>query len=140
MLTLPQIIRRTNRFRKEGAKYVRILDLKKGYNSLGQGFIASSSYSTHILGADGRPYVNRDAHKYVTVITFLDKKLHVNVSCSCSDFKFRWETALSYKGAAEIEYSDGSPPDNTNPQYKTATCKHLYALWEKKLAGKIPGL
>lgn len=140
MLTLPQIIRRTNRFRKEGAKYVRIIDTKKGYNSLGQGFIASSSYSTHILGSDGRPYVNRDAHKYVTVITFLDKKLHVNVSCSCSDFLYRWETALSYKGAAEIEYSDGSPPDNTNPQYKAATCKHIVALYEKKLAGKIPGL
>ena len=140
MLTLPQIIRRTNKFRKAGAKYVRILDVKRGYNSLGQGFIASSSYSTHILGSDGRPYVNRNATKYVTVITFLDKKLHVQCSCSCDDFKFRWEWALNNRGAAEIEYSDGSSPDTTNPQYKAASCKHLVALWEKKLAGKVPGL
>jgi hypothetical protein len=140
MLTLPQLIKKVNRFRKEGAQYVRILDVKKGYNTLGQGFIAASSYSTHNIGPDGRPRVNRDAHRYVTVITFLDRKLHVNVSCSCDDFKYRWETALSYKGAAEIEYSDGSPPDSTNPQLRTATCKHLYALWQKKLTGKIPGL
>ena len=140
MLTLPQIVRRTNAFRKAGAKYVRILDVKKGYNSLGQGFIASSSYSTHILGSDGRPYVNRNAVKYVTVITFLDKKLHVHVSCSCDDFKFRSEWVLAEKGAAEIEYSDGSPPDVTNPQRRIGQCKHLIALWEKKLAGKVPGL
>jgi hypothetical protein len=140
MLTLPQIVRRTNKFRKAGAKYVRILDVKKGYDSKGRGFIASSSYSTHIIGPDGRAYVNRNAQKYVTVITFLDKKLHVHVSCSCSDFLYRHEWVLAEKGAAEIEYSDGSPPDVTNPQHRVGQCKHLIALYEKKLAGKVPGL
>jgi hypothetical protein len=140
MLTLPAIIKKANRLRKENAKYVRIIDVKKGYNSLGQGFIASSSYSTHIIGNDGRPHINTSPNRYVTVITFLDKKLHVSCACSCDDFKYRWETALSYKGGAEIEYSDGSAPDSTNPKYTAACCKHLISLYERKLAGKIPGL
>jgi hypothetical protein len=140
MLTLKQIIRKVDPFRREGARYVRILQVKKGYNSLGQGFIASSSYSTHVLDSYGKPHRNAQPDRYVTVITFLDRKLHVSCSCSCPDFKFMFETALSYKGAAEIEYSDGSPPDVKNPRYRTGQCKHLVALYEKKLAGKVPGL
>lgn len=140
MLTLKQIIRKTDPFRKEGANYVRILQVKKGYNSLGQGFIASSSYSTHVLDSHGKPHRNERPDRYVTVITFLDRKLHVSCSCSCPDFKFSWETALSYKGAAEIEYSDGEAPDVKNPRYRTGQCKHLFALYYKKLAGKVPGL
>jgi hypothetical protein len=140
MLTLKQIIRSTNEFRKEGSRYVRIVQVKKGYNTSGQGFIAAASYSTHIIGPDGKPHVNRGPHRYVTVITFLDKKLHVRVSCSCDDFQYRHEVALAEKGAADIEYSDGSMPTTTNPGMKTGQCKHLYALWYQKLAGKVPGL
>jgi len=80
MLTLKQIVNKVDAFRKEGSRYVRIVQVKKGYNSIGQGFIAAASYSTHIIGPDGKPKVNRGPHRYVTVITFLDKKLHVHCS------------------------------------------------------------
>jgi len=140
MLTLKQIVQRTTGPRKENARYVKILDVKKGYNSIGQGFIASSSYSTHIIDEKGRPIRHPNPQRYVTVITFLDRKLHVSVSCSCDDFLYRHEYALNSKGAADIEYSNGEPPTTTNPGLKTGQCKHLYKLYFSKLAGKIPGL
>lgn len=137
MLTLHQIARRTNRLRQEGSRYVRIIDMKKGYDSLGRGFVASASYSTHLIDQDGRAIRNPHPHKYVTVITFLDSKLHVLVSCSCADFMYRHEVALHSKEAAEIEYSNGAFPSVTNPGLRTGTCKHLLALYYK-IRDKLP--
>ena len=137
MLTLPQIIRRTTRLRHEGAKYVRITDMKKGYDSKGRGYVACASYSTHIIGEDGRPHRNPDPQKYVTVFVFLDQQLHVQMSCSCADFTYRWETALHGKGAAEIEYSTGEYPLQTNPSMRAACCKHAVALFNK-VGPKLP--
>lgn len=137
MLTLDQIARRTSRLRQQGARFVRFTDLKKGYLSNGNGYIAGASYSTHRIGSDGRAVPNPDPSKYVTVFEFLDTELHVKCSCSCSDFTFRWEWALWNRGAAEIEYSNGDSPNMTNPQYKPAMCKHSLALYDK-IKGKLP--
>lgn len=137
MLTIHQIARKTNKLRQSGAKYVRFTDFKKGYDSLGRGFVASASFSTHIVSPDGQVRKNETRHKYVTVITFLNAKLQVSVSCSCSDFMYRWEVALNNKGAAEIEYSNGEQPTTTNPTLKTAMCKHAFALY-MKIKDKLP--
>lgn len=137
MLNIHQIVKKANRLRQEGAHYVRITDLKKGYDARGRGFVASASFSTHLIGEDGRPVPNPHPHKYVTVITFLDAKLNVKVSCSCADFLYRWEVALHNKGAADIEYSNGAFPTMTNPSGKHATCKHLIALYNR-IKNKLP--
>lgn len=137
MLTLPQIARRTNRLRQAGSRYVRFTDIKKGWDTLGRGFIAGASYSTHIINNYGIAVRNTDPTRYVTVITFLDTKLHVNISCSCGDFMYRTEWALWNKGAADIEYSNGEPPDITNPKYSPYCCKHLLALYNK-IKSKLP--
>lgn len=137
MLTLPQIIKRTTRLRHEGAKYVRMTDVKKGYDSKGRGYVACASYSTHIINNEGRPVKNPNPQKYVTVFVFLDEQLHVQMSCSCADFTFRWETALHEKGAAEIEYSNGDMPMSTNPQMRAACCKHCVSLFNR-IGPKLP--
>lgn len=93
MLTLPQIIQRVNFRRKESAKYVRIIAQKRGWDSLGRGFVASASYSTHVWDPYKQTYVkntrgpNKKPTRYVTVVIFLDPRLHVTVSCSCPDFR-----------------------------------------------------
>lgn len=69
----------------------------------------------------------RHLGKYVTYIEYLNDK-HVKVSCSCGDFWARWEYALWRKGAADITYSNGEPPDKSNPMYRPASCKHLIKL------------
>lgn len=140
-LTLQQIIRRTTGLRKSNAKYVRLVKLTTGHWKVGPdkglGYVAAQSYSTHVQDAHGVVTRNPDQTRYVTVITFIDSKLHVRCSCSCPDFLYRWEVALNNKGAAEIEYSNGALPNITNPQMRPASCKHLVCLYER-IKNKLP--
>jgi hypothetical protein len=128
MRALKSLMARTDEHRKQRAAYVKIIKTKIGHNKLGQGYIAAQTYSTHKVGADGRMVRNTNKHRYLTMLTFVDKKLHVVASCSCGDQTFRWEWANTQKGAAEIEYSNGEPPTTTNPTFKIGLCKHQVAL------------
>jgi hypothetical protein len=132
MLTLSQLYQRTNKRRKESARYVKIIHQKRGWDSLGRGYVACASYSTHEWSPWKQKFVPnpRRKNRYVTVIVFLDPRLHVVVSCSCADFKFRWEVSLNHAQAAEIEYSNGELPKIRNPTMKKWMCKHLLKLYE----------
>lgn len=132
MLTMPQIYSRTDFRRKESAKYVRLVYQKRGWDSRGLGFVACKSYSTKEWDPYKQKYVPnpRIKNRYVTVIVFLDQRLHVDVGCSCADFRYRWEFSLNQKRAAEILYSNGEYPEIRNPGLKIKTCKHLVKLWE----------
>lgn len=138
MLTLPQVFAKTDKLRQENARFVRFLRSKKGHNSNGQGFIAVQSHSYKKVDAHGVIHDEPAANKYVTIITFLDNKLHCNLSCSCPDFMYRWEVALHNKKAADVEYSNGAAPNTTNPAQKPAMCKHLIAVYFKIQQHLVP--
>lgn len=129
MLTLPQIYAKTDELRRRNAQYVRFLRTKKGYNSKGQGFIAVQSHSTRTVDKNGKQISGPSDTKYISMVTFIDKKLHVVCSCSCPDFMYRQEVALNKKGAAEIEYSNGELPTTTNSRMITYFCKHLCQIF-----------
>ena len=131
MLTFPQIIKRAEPARVANARFVRLVSYKTGYTQEGFAYAACRSYSTHVIGPDGRRVRNPNRERHTTVVLFLDKKLHVNLSCSCGDFTYRWETALHHHGAADIEYSNGEMPNSTNPYLSPQCCKHLVALYER---------
>jgi len=139
MLKLSTIVTRTDPVRRSNAKFVRLVQFKAGYTPRGTGYAACKSYSTHHYDVHGRVRVNPDRTRYVTVVEFIDKKLHVNVSCSCPDFMYRYEYALHKRKAADLEYSNGQPPDMTNPTQVVGQCKHLVALY-LKLRNQIAGL
>lgn len=132
MLTMPQIIRGVDYRRRESAKYTKIIYQKRGWDSRGLGFVACKSYSTKEWDPNKQRYVPnpRIKSRYVTVIIFLDQRLHVEVGCSCPDFRYRQEVALNHKRAAEVLYSNGELPKIRNPQMKVYCCKHLYKLWQ----------
>lgn len=50
------------------------------------------------------------------------------VSCDCDRFQFKWEYALTKKGASSIRFSNGEPPLTTNPRQIPAGCKHIYRV------------
>ncbi len=54
--------------------------------------------------------------------------LPVEVSCSCPDFKYRWEVANKRVGSSQIFHSNGKKPNKTNPTMRPGLCKHLLAL------------
>lgn len=147
MLTMPQIYARTDSRRKESAKYVRVVYQKRGWRSEdGRGFVACKSYSTKEWDPYRQKYVPnpRIKNRYVTVIVFLDQRLHVDASCSCADFRYRWDYALHTNRASDLEYAQPGPnglyPKIRNPGLKTKSCKHLVKLWETILPEipKIP--
>lgn len=137
-MKIHELYRRTNKTRKYLAQYVRIVASKSGYKN-GLGYIAAKTQSTHRLDHRGFlvPVKARQRKTYLSVITFIDSKLNVKVSCSCDDFWARHEVALHHRNAADIEYSNGEWPVITNPEGKVRMCKHLCALY-KKVESRIP--
>lgn len=137
MLNLKQLVRQTDKERKQRAQYVKVLGVKTGYLKSGLGYVASKSKSTHKVNAAGKLVRVASPTQHITVITFVDKKLNVHCACSCEDNTFRWEYANTQKGAAEIEYSNGEPPVTTNPQLRNSLCKHMVALVDR-IRPKLP--
>lgn len=138
-MKIQSLFRLSSKNRKYLAQYVRILGQKTGYTKEGLGYLAARTQSTHRLDENGFlvPVRARNRTTYLSMILFVDQRLNVRVSCSCEDFKFMYEWALHNRKAADIEYSNGEPPNIKNPQYKPALCKHLCALY-LKVADRIP--
>ena len=65
--------------------------------------------------------------KYTSNIDFVTRD-KVMLSCTCPDFWATWEWALAHKGAADIQYGNGDPPDSRNPRYIAGCCKHLVKM------------
>ena len=132
-LTMDQILRNTESERIQKARTtVRVHKLKLAVSKSTKLPLAiTQTFSIDRL-ADGSKKVN----KYVSMMLFMANK-NVKISCSCDDFKFRMEWALWRKGASDIMFSNGDPPDVTNPAQIGGACKHLVAMWdllkEKKL-------
>jgi hypothetical protein len=53
------------------------------------------------------------------------RNVKVKVSCSCEAFLFKSEYALNYYQASVIHFSNGQPPNFTNPGLIPFACKHL---------------
>ena len=66
------------------------------------------------------------AYKYVCSVECLNDKSHVKVSCSCPDFCFSGnEFRLAQRGAADIIYGNGEPPQT---KARAGCCKHIFML------------
>jgi hypothetical protein len=120
-----RILKNVDFGRHERAEYVRITGLKTGVSkSTGLFKAISKAYSKK--QGDPKGYV------YACAVTQIDAKSNVKVSCSCSDFMYRWEYRLWQKGAADIHYCNGEAPVTPG---KPACCKHLVmtfkSLFEK---------
>jgi hypothetical protein len=50
------------------------------------------------------------------------------VGCSCKDFRYRIEYALSRSDNSRVVYSNGKPALITNPTNKKYFCKHILAV------------
>lgn len=50
------------------------------------------------------------------------------VSCSCEDFKYRWEYALKQSDNSVIKHSNGQPAVITNPTNVKGCCKHIIKI------------
>lgn len=131
MMTLNELVRLSERMRRLNSRLVKIVGYKTGKDKQGIPTAVAKTYTPleYKLGLGG-PRIGRasDQAKYVSSIKFLDRKMHVRVSCSCPDYYFRFEVANHLVGASDIIYSTGEMPDQSNPEYRPQLCKHLIRL------------
>ena len=128
-MTLDDIIKKCKPLQKDLALYVKFRSIKTGKQDDVYPFIAAKAYSTKRRLPDGRMVTNVNPETYIAVIMVIDNKKHVKVSCSCPSFNYGgFEYSLAKKGAADIQYGDGSAPDIKNPKRIPGMCKHLVAL------------
>lgn len=73
-------------------------------------------HETYIVGMD------EDTEKPV------NRHRKVLVQCSCENFVYVFEYANASVGASRLIYSNGEPPNFTNPKLAPGCCKHLIAL------------
>lgn len=132
-LTFKQIARNTSQSRHDLSHQVKVLNLKFG--------LSKTVYPAGNLLGVARTYTPDTSYlRYTTSIEIWpgDK---VKLSCSCDDFKYRWEYALWLRNCADIIYSNGEPPLVNNSYFKPMACKHLIALHNALvLKGKISSL
>lgn len=128
MMKLSQLMNSSERMRKLNSKFVKILNYKEGRDKSGQAVAMAKTYTPYELNVHHRIQPSKDKNRYVSSITFIDKKLNVKVSCSCPDYMYRWEFANAQAGAADIIYGNGDEPGSTNPGNVPGLCKHLIAL------------
>lgn len=123
-MTIRQILLKTPPSRRQAADYCKIKEVKAVTKpSTGLVTFKAKTLSTHTPAGLKKSVWQQ----YVTTIALPPAKGAV-VSCTCDDFMFVWEYALAKQGAAKIEYSNGEPPIDTNPQLRPGCCKHIYCL------------
>ena len=127
-MKLDVLVRKSEALRKINARLVKVVQYRAGRDKKGYAVAMAKTYTRLEVNVQKKLMKARDQNKYVSHIKFLDKKLNVEVSCSCPDFIYRWEYANAQVGAAKIRYSNGDAPDSTNPGHKPGLCKHLLAL------------
>jgi hypothetical protein len=125
VLTVKQIMDAAPKNRQKKAKYVAIRAMKIKTNAEGMPIVLAKTQTTQKPG--GGLISDKKANLYLTTVEVYPKK-QVIVSCSCDDFMYTWEVALSMKGAARIEFSNGEMPDERNPLKIAGCCGHIYAL------------
>lgn len=132
-MTATQILRHSTS-REFPASYVKFKQVKIGRNRQTQvPTIKSMSYSTHTFLGERKNY---QPNQYVSIVEIHGR--YVVVGCSCDDFWAVWEVALSARGAARVEYSNGERPDNKNPKMVPGCCKHLHRLLSRLIEkGKL---
>ncbi len=128
-MKMDTLVTKSEAFRKINSKLVRVVQYKAGRDKKGYAVAMARTYSRREVNVHRHLVPARDRNKYVSSIRFLDKKLNVEVSCSCPDYVFAgWEWSNAQVGASKIIYGNGEPPDLKNPGHRPGLCKHLIAL------------
>lgn len=122
-----------------GARYVVIDQAEPKVLRGGFAALKCRTFTTHDL--DGKPKSERKKYATVVYATEPDTRLYASrlkVSCSC-DAHVYWggEYALWRKGAADIKYGNGDPPDVRNPRLVPWACKHIAAVLGHVIRKKV---
>jgi hypothetical protein len=117
-----QILRKVGKVQLQNSKYVRIKRVQ--YNERSNLY----KFTTETYDPETKQYRIHIQRIYPADREYKGKLSEcpaIKVTCSCGNYLFCAEVALSYHNAADIIYSDGSYPIIKNPSLKPQVCKHL---------------
>lgn len=122
-MKLDRFLKKTNKVDLKNSNNVRIFQLKK---LKAGGFWALTI--TRIPGQSPRKHFCKIWPRDPKYIGKISECPHVLVTCDCERNKFKWEVANNVHKVSPIRYSDGSMPNETNPNLRYGPCKHLVRL------------
>lgn len=125
MMNLDKLVSKSEPLRKINARFVKVVAYKAGRDKKGFATAMAKTYTSQEVNVHKKVVTSKDQNRYVSSFKFLDKKLHVECSCSCPDFMYRFEFNLARVGAARIIYGNGEEP---TMYHEIGLCKHLIAL------------
>lgn len=131
-LSIKQLVKATPAYIRSNAEDVIVKALKPATTKGGMPGIRSK---TQTLGHKNQVYDTTFIGKEKD--TPVSSQKHVLASCSCSWFWSHVEMALVHWGSAVVKYSNGEPPNITNPSLHPMLCKHLVKLAETVLREKM---
>lgn len=129
-MTLRQLIKHTPYVFKHNAAYVEAARVDVKHTQTGRPVVYGRMV-TYLPWEGGRI---RRVHEAYLVGMGDDFKVPVNrhrkmlAQCGCESFVFTFEYANAANGCSRLIYSNGQPPNVTNPGLSPGLCKHLIAL------------
>lgn len=136
----------------ENSKNVRVKDTKKNRrsrvktNTGGAKVIRGGIKSvTHTMPGrnERKPGTRLRPRKHTQYVYPKDPKtkgrlsdVDVKVACDCQRHMYYYEVALHERGAADIIYSNGEPPYDTNPRLLASPCKHQVRVLSLIVSGR----
>lgn len=129
-MTLRQLIRATPRLFINNAVDVEAKKIERKFTKTHRPVIMG-----HMVTYDvWRQNRVRRVHETYIIGMGDDDKMPVNrhnkvlVQCTCENFVYVFEYANASVGASRLIYSNGEPPNFTNPRLAPGCCKHIIAL------------
>lgn len=129
-MTLRQLIRSTPYVFKHNAAHVEAAKVEVKKTQTGRPVIYGRMV-TYLPWEGGR--IRRVHDTYIVGMgddfdTPVNRHRRVLTQCGCESFVFTFEYANAANGASRLIYSNGQPPNVTNPGLVPGLCKHLIAL------------
>lgn len=122
------------------AAFARIKEFKgvrKDQN--GRYYAYATTYSTKTYDERTHRWISKNSPAYYDTFIMVrhykrvkgyQRQSTIVMSCSCPDFKYRHEVALTLRGGSFFKYSNMERPRITNPRLRRTCCKHCLRFYQ----------
>lgn len=122
------------------AAFARIKEFKgvrKDQN--GRYYAYAITYSTKTYDKRTHRWISKNSPAYYDTFIMVrhykrvkgyQRQSTIVMSCSCPDFKYRHEVALTLRGGSFYKYSNSQRPRITNPRLRRTCCKHCLRFYQ----------
>lgn len=122
------------------ASFARIKEFKGlRKDNDGRYYAYAITYSTKVFDKKAHRWITKKSRQYYDTFIMVkhykkskgyQRQSTIVMSCSCPDFKYRHEVALTLHGGSFFKYSNTRRPKITNPKLRRTCCKHCLRFYQ----------